>query len=224
MRTISSKLLLLLAAFLFVLTACGGNDTSTDSEPATVVVTTTILGDVVRQVVGDQVNVETIMPTGADPHVFQASAKQVDLMMNADLLISNGEGFEERLLDILSSAKKDGVPVFEAMSHVRTIEFGKDDHDDHEHGDDDDGHSIFSGFQLWEENMTTATYSQIGLAVSGEITLAVGETKEYMVMFLDDDDKPLEPPVAVEAEKDETKPKPTKKKGRTSRKRYPALR
>ena len=61
------------------------------------------------------------------------------------------------------------------------------DHDDHDHGDDD-GHSIFSGFQLWEENMTTATYSQIGLAVSGEITLAVGETKEYMVMFLDDDD------------------------------------
>lgn len=35
--------------------------------------------------------------------------------------------------------------------------------------------------------------------------------------FLDDDDKPLEPPVAVEAEKDETKPKPTKKKGRTSK-------
>ena len=63
-----------------------------------------------------------------------------------------------------------------------------DDHDDHDHGDDDDGHSVFSGFQLWEENMTTATYSQIGLAVSGEITLAVGETKEYMVMFLDDDD------------------------------------
>ena len=62
------------------------------------------------------------------------------------------------------------------------------DHDDHDHGDDDDGHSVFSGFQLWEENMTTATYSQIGLAVSGEITLAVGETKEYMVMFLDDDD------------------------------------
>ena len=90
MRTISSKLLLLLAAFLFVLTACGGNDTSTDSEPATVVVTTNILGDVVRQVAGDQVNVETIMPAGADPHVFQASAKQVDLMMKADLLISNG--------------------------------------------------------------------------------------------------------------------------------------
>ena len=35
--------------------------------------------------------------------------------------------------------------------------------------------------------------------------------------FLDDDDKPLEPPVEAEAEKDEAKPKPTKKKGRTSK-------
>ena len=94
---ISSKLVLLLAAFLFVLTACGGDDTSSDGGQPTVVVTTNILGDVVRQVAGDQVNVETIMPAGADPHVFQASAQQVDLMMKADLLISNGEDFEERL-------------------------------------------------------------------------------------------------------------------------------
>ena len=126
MRAISSKLVLLLAAFLFVLTACGGDDTSSDGGQTssdggqpTVVVTTNILGDVVRQVAGDQVNVETIMPAGADPHVFQASAQQVDLMMKADLLISNGEDFEERLLDVLASAEADGVPLFEAMSHVR---------------------------------------------------------------------------------------------------------
>ena len=84
----------------------------------------------------------------------------------------------------------DGLTVTGDYSNFVTIEveIEADDHDDHDHGDDDDGHSIFSGFQLWEENMTTATYSQIGLEVSGEITLAVGETKEYMVMFLDDDD------------------------------------
>ena len=87
----------------------------------------------------------------------------------------------------------DGLTVTGDYSSFVTIEVeieadDHDDHDDHDHGDDDDGHSVFSGFQLWEENMTTATYSQIGLAVSGEITLAVGETKEYMVMFLDDDD------------------------------------
>ena len=76
-----------------------GHDASSDGGQPTVVVTTNILGDVVRQVAGDQVNVETIMPAGADPHVFQASAQQVDLEW-ADLLISSSEDFEERLLDV----------------------------------------------------------------------------------------------------------------------------
>ena len=40
-------------------------------------VTTTILGDVVENVVGDELEVVTIMPVGADPHDFQASAQQV---------------------------------------------------------------------------------------------------------------------------------------------------
>ncbi|MAF46461.1 MAG: hypothetical protein CL407_11130, partial [Acidimicrobiaceae bacterium] len=137
---------LLLAAATFALTACGGDDTSADGGQPTVVVTTNILGDVVRQVAGDQVTVETIMPAGADPHVFQASAKQVDLMMKADLLVSNGEDFEERLIDVLASAEEDGVPVFEAMTHVRTLEFdeyshaGHDDHAGHGDHDDHDDH------------------------------------------------------------------------------------
>ena len=87
----------------------------------------------------------------------------------------------------------DGLTITGDYSNFVTIEVENeaedhDDHDDHEDHDDHDGHSVFSGFQLWEENMTTATYGQIGLAVSGEVTLAVGETKEYIVMFLDDDD------------------------------------
>ena len=59
-------------------------------EKPLIVVTTNILGDVVSKAVGDVFNVETIMPPGADPHVFQASAKQVDKIMQADLLVVNG--------------------------------------------------------------------------------------------------------------------------------------
>ena len=80
----------------------------------------------------------------------------------------------------------DGLTVTGDYSNFVTIEveIEVEDTDDHDHDDD---HSALSGFQLWEENMTAATYSQTGLEVSGEITLAVGETKEYVVMFLDDD-------------------------------------
>ena len=120
-----------LAAISLVLTACGGEEASVAEGSSLVVVTTNILGDVVEELVGDQLVVETIMPSGADPHVFQASAKQVDQMTKADVLVVNGASFEEGLLDVISSVESDGVAVFEAMSVVRALEFGSDDHDDH---------------------------------------------------------------------------------------------
>ena len=116
-------LLISIASLSLVLTACGGEEASTAGDTAAgdtamVVVSTNILGDVVEQLVGDQLVVETIMPPGADPHAFQASAKDVDRMTKADVLITNGAGFEEGLLDVFNSAKSDGVPLFLSLIHI----------------------------------------------------------------------------------------------------------
>ncbi|MCB1251375.1 MAG: zinc ABC transporter substrate-binding protein, partial [Acidimicrobiales bacterium] len=47
-------------------TAAGGGS----GDKPTIVVTTNILGDVVGELVGDEAEVVTIMPVGADPHSF----------------------------------------------------------------------------------------------------------------------------------------------------------
>ena len=110
------------------------------AEKFSIVVTTNILGDVVANTVGDLFDVETIMPPGADPHVFQASAQQVNQMMEADLLVVNGANFEEGLLDVIEAAESDGVMIFEAIDSVEIIESdGHDDHDDHD-DHDEEGH------------------------------------------------------------------------------------
>ncbi|HEX6568931.1 MAG TPA: metal ABC transporter substrate-binding protein [Acidimicrobiales bacterium] len=83
-----------------------------------VVVTTSILGDVVENMTGDLADVEIVMPTGADPHEFQPSARQAAAMREADLLVANGGGFEAGLVDTIRGAEDDGVPVFEAVDHV----------------------------------------------------------------------------------------------------------
>lgn len=127
-----------------LLAACGDDDTGSDaaagggsgSQP-TVVVTTNILGDVVEAFAGDQVDVVTIMPVGADPHDFQASAQQANQMREADAMIVNGAGFEEGLVDVIDAATDDGVPTHEAMSSVDTVEFGEGGHDHDDHGDED---------------------------------------------------------------------------------------
>jgi len=140
MRFFSRVLVTIIAGFALVIAGCGddgdpGPEVGADPEQPTIVVTTNILGDVVENLVGSGFNVVTIMPVGAAPHDFPASAQQVAEIGEADVLIANGAGFEEGLVDVIEAAEGDGVPVFEAISAVETIELGPDGHD---HADEED--------------------------------------------------------------------------------------
>jgi len=121
MRTVLS--LVLAAGTLAGLVACG-DDGEAGGAPADrphVVVTTSILGDMVSEVVGDQAEVEVVMPLGTDPHEFQTSARQVQAMVEADLLVINGAGFEEGMLDAIENAQESGTPWFAFADHVDLI-------------------------------------------------------------------------------------------------------
>lgn len=109
------RLAALVVVVASVLAACG-DDTGTGPGAAgpTVAVTTSILADVVSELVGDQAEVVPVMPAGADPHEFQASAREVDQVSDADALVVNGGGFEEGLLDLVESVADSGVPVHES--------------------------------------------------------------------------------------------------------------
>jgi zinc/manganese transport system substrate-binding protein len=113
------------------LAACGGSGSAAGGEGSggrpTIVVTTTILGDVVTHLVGDQADVEVVMPPNADPHEFQASARQAAEMREADALVVNGGGFEAGLDDTIDGAKHDGVATFAAIDHVDTLDAGGED-------------------------------------------------------------------------------------------------
>jgi zinc/manganese transport system substrate-binding protein len=108
--------------------ACG-DDSGTASASGGhlhVVVTTNVLGDVVSDLVGDEAAVEVIMPPGTAPHEFQASAQQVATMRDADVLITNGGGFEHGLTEAIDAAEQDGVPTFAAIGAVATLQLEGD--------------------------------------------------------------------------------------------------
>ncbi|MEO0492388.1 MAG: metal ABC transporter substrate-binding protein [Actinomycetota bacterium] len=140
-----TKLLAALLAFTMLAAACGDDDTAASGDLPTVVVTTNILGDVVTELTGGAIEVVTIMPVGADPHDFQASAQQADAMRTADALIVNGSDFEEGLLDVIEGAESDGVLLYEAISAVSTIEVGEGGHDDHDDHEGEEGHDDHEG-------------------------------------------------------------------------------
>jgi zinc/manganese transport system substrate-binding protein len=91
-----------------------------------VVATTNVLGDVVSDLVGDEADVEVIMPPGTAPHEFEASPRQVASMRDADVLVTNGAGFEEGLSDTIEATEQDGVPTFAAIDAVDALQLEGD--------------------------------------------------------------------------------------------------
>jgi zinc/manganese transport system substrate-binding protein len=73
--------------------------------------------------VGDQGEVEVLIPVGADAHDFAPSAQQVSLISTADLVVANGLGLESGLQDVLASAADDGVTVIEVAPLVDPLPF-----------------------------------------------------------------------------------------------------
>ncbi|WP_279366236.1 zinc ABC transporter substrate-binding protein AztC [Microbacterium testaceum] len=116
----------LAAAALLCLTGCAG---SAASDRPLVVVTTSILGDVVSNLVGDDVDVMTLMRPGADPHSFEISAAEAARMRSADLLVANGLGLEEGLQHHLDAAKADGVDTIVAGDAVTVLPYTSTDAD-----------------------------------------------------------------------------------------------
>ena len=119
---------LALPLLALALPACGDDNGAAGASGGgrNVVVTTNVLGDVVSDLVGDEADVEVIMPPGTAPHEFEASPQQVAAMRDADALITNGAGFEEGLTDAIEAAEQDGVPTFAAIDAVDTLELEGD--------------------------------------------------------------------------------------------------
>jgi zinc/manganese transport system substrate-binding protein len=93
----------------------------------TVVVTYSILGSVVKELVGDSFDVIVSIPDGLDPHEWEPSAKDIEAIDRADLVVENGLGLEEGMTKALDAARKAEVKVFTATDHVavRTVGAGE---------------------------------------------------------------------------------------------------
>ena len=113
------RALIAAAVLLLMLTGCTA---AADDRPL-VVVTTNILGDVVQQVVGDQVEVMVLMRPNSDPHSFEISAREAARILDADLVVSNGLGLEEGLQQHLDAAADAGVPMLSAGDVIEVLDY-----------------------------------------------------------------------------------------------------
>ena len=186
----SSLLVAGAAATVVVLSSCSPStqaeiaDDSAETPPTTaqiqdapsVVVTTTVLGSVVGEIltcaVGDDSSMTVLMPLGADPHDFQASSAQVALMASADLVVANGLGLEEGVMDAIDNIEAEGVSVLDIAALVDPLPFGEEDEEEHsgEESHDDHGHGEFDPHFWFDMERMALAAELIGaeLAVNGD--------------------------------------------------------
>lgn len=166
------KTALSLVCLVGLLPACSSSEPESSTRP-NIVVTYSVLGSVVLDLVGDAADVTILIPDGQDPHDYQPSARDIETINNADIVVSNGLDFEEGLEDVLASAIDNGVSVYMVGENITVREpdedLAEEDHaeeDGHAHGAGDP-HLWLSPFSFTEAlpSLTAAINTATGLSI-----------------------------------------------------------
>ena len=101
-----------------------------------IVTTTTMITDLVKNIVGDKVDVKGLMGAGVDPHLYKASEGDVSKLFNADVIIYNGlhlEGKLEEVFEKMRHQNKKTIAVSDALNKetLITSEFFASNYDPH---------------------------------------------------------------------------------------------
>lgn len=121
------------------------------SERLSVVTSNTVIGDLVRQVGGDRVDVRALAPAGTDPHTFQPTPESMKALARARVAFFNGSGLEEWWDKLVRSAGRRDLPVVELSKGLATIAVPGQAHAGHSHGEGQDPH-------VWLDPQLAKTY------------------------------------------------------------------
>jgi len=133
--SVGRRVLATLALLSLSLVLATASAQSTASERLNVVATIGMVGDVVRTVGGACVDVTVLMGPGIDPHLYRASAGDVDRLGRADLIVYNGFNLEGQLGSVLANMARRAPTlalserIAARVAEARLLE-GEDDFED----------------------------------------------------------------------------------------------
>lgn len=108
---------------------------SANSQPTTpkkVIASFSILGDVVKNIAGNRVQITTLVGANGDAHVYAPTPQDAKNLAEADMLVINGLGFEGWIDRLVAASKSKAVRVV-ASKDIKPLSLEKDAHG-HGHG------------------------------------------------------------------------------------------
>ncbi len=97
---------------LLVILAVSGCRRTPDSDSSgrlQAVATTNIVGDLVRSIAGDEIDVISLMGPGVDPHLYKASEGDVRRMASADVIFYGGLHLEGKMTEVFEQMQRRGI-------------------------------------------------------------------------------------------------------------------
>ncbi|BAO75695.1 metal ABC transporter solute-binding protein, Zn/Mn family [Winogradskyella sp. PG-2] len=95
-----------------------------DDGKLNIVTTTTMITDLVKNIGGDAVNVQGVMGSGVDPHLYKASEGDVSKLVDADIIFYNGLHLEGKLIEVfekMGSATKTPIALADELDKSTLI-------------------------------------------------------------------------------------------------------
>ena len=89
-----------------------------------IVTTTTMITDLVKNIGGDDVNVQGLMGSGVDPHLYKASEGDVTKLVEANIIFYNGLHLEGKLVEVfekMGSNTKTPIALGDALDKSTLI-------------------------------------------------------------------------------------------------------
>ena len=142
--------ILFIVPFLLLSFACKFENKEERTKPK-IVATTSILADGIRNIVGENAEVVSLMPAGVDPHLYKASVRDLDLLQNADMVIYHGLFLEGKMTEIFEKLtfSQNLINVSEDISNELLLRTGPEAHSVDPH--------IWFDVSLWSLALTHAS-------------------------------------------------------------------
>lgn len=154
----------ILVATISFLGACGNYNSTNQAiinQPLEIVTTTTMLDDLVSIIGGELVTVTGLMGPGVDPHLYKASAGDVDKLDAADVIIYNGlhlEGTMTEVFDAMESRGKTIISLEDGLDENTLLLVEENTYDPH----------VWFDVSLWMAGCEYITESLIEIDVANE--------------------------------------------------------
>jgi zinc/manganese transport system substrate-binding protein len=129
-RTVFLLFILILVSSVLL---AGCRDSVSGNDRKSIVVTYSVLGSIVKDLAGDKAEVIVSIPNGLNVHEWEPSARDIEKLNNADLIVRNGLQLEAGMEKTLNTAAQKGIPIFTASEHITVRYIGENELTDNDH-------------------------------------------------------------------------------------------